>query len=194
MPLVGVAAYESIEVLKAHAYGPLIEWPSRAGLEFRRVVVFSKPSRPVAVVLQDAADGGLVAGNDTVVAGIAGRLLRDNAETSRMVVAAGDQRGARWRAERGGIVTDWLMTLNWLGLTTATCSTTASWNNRVLPVDSTANSSSFLSCAANGCNSRHRPLPQIRSSIFQSRAHRKLRAVQIHSQVSLHPVSPRAVE
>src|SRR5579863_10659000 len=49
------------------------------------------------------------------------------------------------------------MTLNWLGFTTATratCSITASWNNRVLPVDSTASSSSFLSCAANSFKSR----------------------------------------
>src|ERR1043165_1372442 len=38
--------------------------------------------------------------------------------------------------------------------TRPTCSTTASWNSRVLPVDSTASSSSFLSCAANRCKSR----------------------------------------
>src|SRR5215470_20386977 len=49
------------------------------------------------------------------------------------------------------------MILNWLGLTTATratCSITASWNSRVLPVDSTASSSSFLSWAAKIFKSR----------------------------------------
>ena len=40
--------------------------------------------------------------DDAVVAGEAGRLLGDHAEAGRVVVAPGDQRGARRRAQRGG--------------------------------------------------------------------------------------------
>ncbi len=49
-----------------------------------------------------APDGGLVLGDDAVVAGESGGLLGDHAEARRVVIAAGDQRGARGRAERGG--------------------------------------------------------------------------------------------
>ena len=40
--------------------------------------------------------------DDAVVAGEAGRLLGDHAEAGRVMVAPGDQRGARRRAQRGG--------------------------------------------------------------------------------------------
>ena len=53
--------------------------------------------------MQDAADGGLVLGDDAVVAGEAGGLLGDHAEAGRVMVAPGDERGARRRAERGGV-------------------------------------------------------------------------------------------
>ena len=102
LPLVGVAADEAVEVLEAHAGRPLVERPDLAGREGRRVVVLAEPRRGVAVVEQDAADGGLVLADDAVVAGEAGRLLGDHAEADRVVVAPGDQRGARRRAQRGG--------------------------------------------------------------------------------------------
>ncbi len=41
--------------------------------------------------------------DDAVVAGEAGGLLRDHAEAGRVMVAAGDERGARRRAERRGV-------------------------------------------------------------------------------------------
>ena len=68
-------------------------------------VLWSLPNHEVAiaVVLEDAADGRLVLGDDAVVAGEAGGLLGDHAEAGRVMVAAGDQRGARRRAERGGV-------------------------------------------------------------------------------------------
>ncbi len=47
-------------------------------------------------------DGGLVLGDDAVVAGETGGLLGDHAEAGRVVIAPGDERGARRRAERGG--------------------------------------------------------------------------------------------
>ncbi len=102
LPLVGVAADEAVEVLEAHAGRPLVERPDLAGRVDRRVVILAEPGRGIAVVEQDPPDRGLVLGDDAVVAGEAGRLLRDHAEAGRMVVAPGDQRGARRRAQRGG--------------------------------------------------------------------------------------------
>ena len=66
-------------------------------------MVLAEPRGGVAVVEQDATDGGLVLGDDAVVAGEAGGLLGDHAEAGRVVVAAGDERGAGRRAERGGV-------------------------------------------------------------------------------------------
>ena len=66
-------------------------------------MVLAEPRGGVAVVQQDAADGGLVLGDDAVVAREAGGLLGDHAEAGRVMVAPGDQRGARRRAERGGV-------------------------------------------------------------------------------------------
>ena len=102
LPLVGVAADEAVEVLEAHADGPLVEGSDLAGREGRHVVVLPEPGRAVSVVLQHAADRRLVAIDDAVVAGEAGALLGDHAEACRMVVAAGDQRGAGRRAKRSG--------------------------------------------------------------------------------------------
>ena len=103
LPLVGVAADEAVEVVEAHAGRPLVERPGLARLELRRVVVLAEPGRPVAVVLEDLADRRLVPGHDAVVAGIAGRLLGDDAEAHRVMVAPGDQRRARRRAQRGRV-------------------------------------------------------------------------------------------
>ena len=102
LPLVGVAADEAVEILEAHAGRPLVERPDLAGGEGRRVVVLAEPRRRVAVVEQDAADGGLVLVDDAVVAGETRRLLRDHAEAGRMVIAPGDQCRPRRRAQRGG--------------------------------------------------------------------------------------------
>ena len=72
-------------------------------MEARRVVVLAEPRRGVAVLAQDAADRGVLRTDIRVVARVAGRQLRDHAEADLVVVAAGDQRGARGRAERGGV-------------------------------------------------------------------------------------------
>ena len=101
-PLVRVAADEAIEVVEAHAGRPLGERPDLAGLVGRRVVVLAEPARRVAVVAQNAADRRVVRADDAVVAGEAGGLLGDHAEADRVMVAAGDDRGARRRAQRGG--------------------------------------------------------------------------------------------
>ena len=46
---------------------------------------------------------GVLRTDDRVVAGIAGGHLADDAEAHGVMVAAGDQRGARRRAQRGGM-------------------------------------------------------------------------------------------
>ncbi len=74
---------------------------ARSGLRrSRRIVVLAEPRRRIAVVAQDAADGRLILRDDAVVAGEAGRLFGDHAEACGVMVAAGDQRCARRRAER----------------------------------------------------------------------------------------------
>jgi hypothetical protein len=50
LPLVGIAADEAVEVLEAHADGPLVEGPDLAGGEGRHVVVLAEPGGGVAVV------------------------------------------------------------------------------------------------------------------------------------------------
>ena len=103
LPLAGVAADEAVEVIEAHADRPAVERPGLARLERRHVVVLAEPRGGVAVVLEDAADGRAVFADDAVVAGKARGYFGDHAETRRVVVAAGDQRRARRRAERGGM-------------------------------------------------------------------------------------------
>ncbi len=103
LPLVGITAHEAVEVLKAQAGGPLVEGPGLAGRESRRVVILAEPRRGVAVVQQDAADGGLVFGDNAVVAGEPGGLFGDDAEAGRVVVATGQQRGPGGRAQGGGV-------------------------------------------------------------------------------------------
>ncbi len=57
----------------------------------------------VAVVLENPADGRLVLRDDAVVAREARGLFRDHAEARRVMIAAGDERRARRRAERRGM-------------------------------------------------------------------------------------------
>ena len=102
-PLVGLAAHEAVEIVEAHARRPLVERTGHAVLEVRRVVVLAEPRRGVAVVLEDRADGRVVRTDDRVIARITRRQLGDDAEARRVMVAAGDQRRPRRRAQRGGI-------------------------------------------------------------------------------------------
>ena len=66
-------------------------------------MVLAEPRRGVAILLQDFADGRVLRPDDGVVAWIAGGLLGDHAEAHGVMVAAGDQRRPRGRAQRGGV-------------------------------------------------------------------------------------------
>ena len=103
LPLVRVTAHEAVEVLEAHPGGPLVEGADGGRLEGGRVVVLPEPGGAIAVVPQDRAERRLVLREEAVVAREPGRLLGDHAEAGRVVVAAGDERGARRRAERRGV-------------------------------------------------------------------------------------------
>ncbi len=103
LPLVRIAAIETVEILEAHAGRPFVKRPDLAGGERRRVVILAEPRGGVAVVLEHAPDGGLVFGDDAVVTGEARGLLGDHAEAHRVMVPPGDERRARRRAKRGGV-------------------------------------------------------------------------------------------
>ena len=92
LPLVGVAADETIEVFEAHARGPLVEGAGLTGSEGGDVMVLAEPRGGVTILQEDASNGRFVFRDDAVVAGETGGLLRDYAETHRVMVAAGDQR------------------------------------------------------------------------------------------------------
>ena len=100
LPLIGVAAHEAVEILEAHPRRPLIERPGTAVLESGGVMVLAEPGRGKAVLLQNFADRGVVYANDEIVTGITGCLLGNDSEARRMMVAPGDQRRPRRRAER----------------------------------------------------------------------------------------------
>ncbi|SPF33793.1 hypothetical protein SBDP1_1160025 [Syntrophobacter sp. SbD1] len=102
-PLVGLAAQEAVEILKAHADRPLVEGARQTVLEARRVVVFAEPRGGIAVVSENRADGRILRSDVRVIARETGGQLRDHAEAHRVVVAPGDQRGARGRTQRGGV-------------------------------------------------------------------------------------------
>ena len=98
-PLVGLAAHEPVEVLEAHADGPLGERAGRAVLVRRRVVVLAEPRGGVAVLLQDLTDRAVIDADGGVVARVAGGLLGDDPEAHGVVAAAGDD-GRPRRASR----------------------------------------------------------------------------------------------
>ena len=101
--MIRVTADEPVEILEAHAEWPLVERPDRAGLEGRCIMVLAEPRGGVTIIQQDAADGRLVFRDDTVVAGEARGLLGDHAEAGRVMIAPGNQCGARRRTRRGGV-------------------------------------------------------------------------------------------
>ena len=66
-------------------------------------MVLAEPRGRVSVLLQDRADGAFVDRDDRVVAGKPCRHFAHHPEAHRVMVAAGDDRRPRRRAERGGV-------------------------------------------------------------------------------------------
>src|SRR5215469_7271004 len=103
MPIVCIAAQEAVEVLKAQPAGPLVEWPGGALLPVGDQVMLAKPRRVVAVAQKNIADGACALGNDRVIARIASGKLGDIPVANTVMIAAGQQRGARWRTQCGSM-------------------------------------------------------------------------------------------
>lgn len=103
LPLAGVAADETVEVIEAQAVRPLVEGAGLSRLVEGRVVVLAEPGGGVAVVLQDRPEGAGFLADHRVVAGETGGDFAHHTGAGHMVVAPGDQRRSRGRAERGGV-------------------------------------------------------------------------------------------
>ena len=104
VPLVGLAADEAVEILEAaSARGPCIERPGRARLPNRHLVALAELRRIIAVELQRLGQRRHGVGQHRAVARRAGGGLGDATHAAGMVVAAGQQRLPRRRAERGGV-------------------------------------------------------------------------------------------
>ena len=95
LPLARVAADEAVEIIEAHPVGPLIERPGLAGLVKGRVVVLAEPRGRVPVFLEDLADRAGILPDDRIVAREPRRRLAHNPKAGHVMVASGDQSGAR---------------------------------------------------------------------------------------------------
>ena len=104
VPLVGLAADEAVEVLEAAAARrPGVERSGRARLPDRHFVALAELRGGVAIQLQRPRQRRHRVGQHRAVARRTGGNLGDAAHANGMVVAAGQQRLARGRAQRGGV-------------------------------------------------------------------------------------------
>ena len=105
LPLRGFTGEEAVEVLEAVTRRPIGERPHRRGLVGGRVVPFAEGGGLVAVVLQDLGNRRGSHRHDAGVAVPIHRALGDGAAADALVIAPGEQRGARGRTDRGGVKT-----------------------------------------------------------------------------------------
>ena len=103
LPLAGVAADEAVEIIEAHPDGPLIERPGLARLVKGRVVVLAEPRGRVPVLLQDGADRAGILPDDRIVPREPCRRFAHDSKAGHVMIASGDQRRARRRAQRRGM-------------------------------------------------------------------------------------------
>jgi len=102
-PLIRVGADEAVEVFEAERGGPQVERSGLARLPIRHVVVLAVPRGVVAVLLQHLGERAGALRHERVVPRVAGGELHDRAGRVAVVIAAGEQRGARRRAQRSGV-------------------------------------------------------------------------------------------
>ncbi|MCY1364434.1 hypothetical protein D9M69_512350 [compost metagenome] len=98
-----LAREETVEILEAIAGRPGIERPRGSGVPCRRVVPFAEGRSAVAVLLEHFRHGRRALGNLPGVAVPVGGQLGDDAVAYTVMVAPGEQRGARRRADGGGV-------------------------------------------------------------------------------------------
>ena len=108
----GLAGQEAVEIVEAVARRPAVERPHGRGFGRRRVVPLAEGRGLVAVIVQDLGDGGGALRHHARIAVPIQRPLGDRAGPDALMVAAGQKRGPRRRADRGrvkGIVADALV-------------------------------------------------------------------------------------
>ena len=104
IPLVGLAADEAVEVFEPAAAGrPCVERPDRARLPHRHLMALAELRGRVAVELQRPRQRRDRVRQHRTVARRGGRDLGDAAHAGGMMIAPGQQRLPRRRAERGRV-------------------------------------------------------------------------------------------
>ena len=104
VPLVGLAADEAVEILEAATAGrPGIERTCGTRLPHRHFVALAELRGGVAVEFQRLRQRRHRVGEHRAVPRCAGGNLGDAAHANGMVIAAGQQRLPRGRAQRGGV-------------------------------------------------------------------------------------------
>ena len=98
--LVGLAADEAVEIVESLIGRPVVERTRRARLVIGHIVVLAEPRAGVARLFQKLGEGRAALGNDAAIARIARRHLLDDAGRDGVMIAAGQQSGARRRAQR----------------------------------------------------------------------------------------------
>src|SRR3954447_10753574 len=87
VPLARLSSLESIPVVEALAGRPAVEWAGRAQFMVGRVVPFPEGGRAVVIAPEDFRDAGGFPRPGAVIAGKAGRHLRDDAGVHRVMIA-----------------------------------------------------------------------------------------------------------
>ena len=103
IPLTRTAAEDPVEVVEAPAVRPPVERPGRTLLTVGCQVPLAERGRAVTVVAKDPGQRRAVSGQDRGVAREPTRELADRPEADRVVVATGQQRRTRRRAQRGDV-------------------------------------------------------------------------------------------
>ena len=103
VPLVGLAANESVELVEPLVRGPAIERTRDAGLPGGGFVPLAECTGAVAVEPQHLRQRGHAVRNLPGVAGEGRGGLHDRAGIGRMMVPSGFQRDSRRRTQRGGV-------------------------------------------------------------------------------------------
>src|SRR6267378_1122912 len=96
--LARVSGVEAVEIIESEPAWPVIERTNFAGFPRRRVVIFSNPRGCVAVLSEYFGNRPRTLRDDTGVAVVTSRKLRDYTGSSHVMIATCQQCGARRRA------------------------------------------------------------------------------------------------
>ena len=102
--LVGQGVEEAVVAVEALLQGPVVERACRGSFGHRGEVPLAHGEGGHAPVLQELRDGRGAVGYGAPAVGVRARPVRDRAHADGVVVAPGEEAGARGRAEGGGVV------------------------------------------------------------------------------------------